>query len=464
MMPEKSIIIITKGRQAILPKAVDSVLDSLKHEAGVEILIVDETASPLQHQWPEVVRYVPIPVRNRGFGYARRLSLSLAKGSLIAFVDDDVLVASNWMDEIFKPFEDPKVAAVGGAVLPVIEGINTIGRVVSLLGFPAGGLERYLMAKGANQSTGLISSCNCAFRSQAARQVGGFDELLRWGGEDQEIFARIAACCKVLFAPNAIVYHHQRGSMRSAFGWFVRRGKADFFMKCKQHSPLISLLCPLRANFAFKAAAALTLLLLAGSQGPRAIAAALLAMGIALSATQWIRRKRWFDLLRSHPESVKVVATFRNLNQARTWCCLFPIKTFLEFGFETGRFFGFGRYLWNRVFHKPLILDPHHSSLAAFGVDSVVTCTNETAEVIQQLAAGRQPNQRIVISLPELLRRLECCPNTVFFEKLAAFKLDCVSPPMPASVEKLLRPCRPPAINLSQDQRRRTLPDDVMRP
>lgn len=463
-MPEKSIIIITKDRQALLLKAVDSVLVSLKHAVGAEILIVDETDSPLQHQWPEVVRYVPIPVRNRGFGYARCLSLGLAKGDLIAFVDDDVIVAPNWVDEIFKPFENPEVAAVGGAVLPVTDGINTIGRVVSLLGFPAGGLERFLRAKGANQPTGLISSCNGAFRSEVARQVGGFDELLRWGGEDQEFFARIAACHKTLFATNAIVYHHQRSSMRSAFNWFFRRGRADFFMKCKHRGPLSSLLCPLRANFAFKMAAALALVLLAGSQGPWAVAASLLAMGFALTATQWIRRRRWLDLLRSHPGSSEAVVIFRNLNRAAAWRCLLPIKTCLDFGFEMGRFFGFGRYLWNRVFHKPLILDLHHSGLSACDAGPVVTCASGTVEIMQESADDRQANRRIVISLPELLRRLKCCPNTVFFERLAAFRLDDVSPAVPASFEKLLRPCRPPASNLSRDQRSMALPDDVMRP
>ena len=447
MMPGKSIIIITKDRPALFPKAVDSVLSSLKHSTDVEIIILDETDSPLQHQWPEGVRYVSIPVKNRGFGYARSLSLSLAKGGLIAFVDDDVVVASNWVDEIFKPFEDPEVAAVGGAVLPVIGGINTIGRVISLLGFPAGGLERYLMAKGANHPTGLISSCNCAFRLEAARQVGGFDELLRWGGEDQEFFARIAACHQMLFAANAVVYHHQRSSMHSAFSWFFRRGKADFFMKCKHRSPLSSLLCPLRANFAVKVAVAWALILLAGTQGPWAVSAVLLMMGIALSAALWVRRRRWLDLFRSHPESSETVAIFSDLNRTRAWWCLLPIKVGIDFGFETGRLFGFSRYLWNRVFHKPLMLDPHYSGLAVCAVGPVVTCASGTAEVMQQLAAGRQPNRRIIISMSKFLHRLKCCPNTVFFEKLAVVRLDDVSLPVPASFEKLL-----PSVQVSGDQ------------
>ena len=54
-----------------------------------------------------------------------------------------------------------------------------------------------------------------------AREIGGFDVLLRWGGEDQEFFSRIRSRKETLFVPEAIVFHRQRESLREVFSWFA---------------------------------------------------------------------------------------------------------------------------------------------------------------------------------------------------------------------------------------------------
>ncbi len=439
MRPEKSIILITKDRPGLLRKAVDSVRSSLNNAGDTEILIVDETAVPVSQNWPEGVRYITIPVQNRGFGYARRLSVSLARGKIIAFVDDDVVVAANWAEEIFKPFDNPNIAAVGGAVLPVTEGITLLGRIVSLLGFPAGGLERFLKAKGGNQSTGLISACNCAFRPEIGLKVGGFDELLRWGGEDQEFFARIADRHKTLFVPVAVVYHHQRTSMLSGFRWFLRRGKADFFMKCKYHNPFASLLFPLRSNFSLKAAVAAFVFYLAGSQGmPIGVAAALM-IGAALCATVWIRRREWVRIIQSHPGDSDAAALFSKLVSSTTWCSYLFIKAWLDMAFETGRYLAFCRYIWNRVFHKPWVLEASFREPTMGGLEAEAAVMCGDAERLDSLLPGGRANHRLLIGWSKLVQRFQSCPNTLFFEKLIAVRPVNVSSPEHLPSTKLIR-------------------------
>jgi GT2 family glycosyltransferase len=55
----------------------------------------------------------------QGLSYARNSGIAAARGSLLAFTDDDVRVAPNWISAIARAFaENPDVDFVGGRVLP----------------------------------------------------------------------------------------------------------------------------------------------------------------------------------------------------------------------------------------------------------------------------------------------------------------------------------------------------------
>src|SRR5207244_1837157 len=129
-------------RRDDVARALASLRAAGVERAGVEIVVVEETARP---QPIPGVRYVPLPPDGRGFAHVRNRAVEAAKGSLLVFVDDDCEVERGWLDALLAPMADPAVAGTAGAVL--VRDCNAVGYAENILGFPGGGL-RYLAAAG----------------------------------------------------------------------------------------------------------------------------------------------------------------------------------------------------------------------------------------------------------------------------------------------------------------------------
>ena len=53
-----------------------------------------------------------------GAAGARNTGSAVAEGQVLAFLDDDAVPDTSWLERLLSPFEDPAVAVVGGASLP----------------------------------------------------------------------------------------------------------------------------------------------------------------------------------------------------------------------------------------------------------------------------------------------------------------------------------------------------------
>jgi GT2 family glycosyltransferase len=209
---------------------LDALLKDLRRQdygGDVQIVVVEETDDPRP---VEGVDYVPHPVRNLGIAHARNLALDRARHDLIVFVDDDCRVAPDWLGRLLAPLleDDAVLGAQGGVTVP--EGTNAIGWAESLLGFPGGGVARIIRSAGQAQDTVEVSTLNAAYRKQAVREAGGFDEAARWGGEDYLLAKRVATRGRLAFVPKATVRHAARGSLAAIWRWFARRGRAEVLL------------------------------------------------------------------------------------------------------------------------------------------------------------------------------------------------------------------------------------------
>lgn len=122
--PEVSVIIPTYNRSALLREAVGSVL---RQEGGVafEIIVVDNNSKDdtpavvrsLMDQHPGRITY--IVETQQGNAHARNRGVKEARAPIIAFLDDDVTVESNWLTSLKNALDSHQdLSFAGGKVLP----------------------------------------------------------------------------------------------------------------------------------------------------------------------------------------------------------------------------------------------------------------------------------------------------------------------------------------------------------
>jgi glycosyltransferase involved in cell wall biosynthesis len=170
--------------------------------------------------------YIAHPLLHKGIAYARNLALKNSAGDIIVFIDDDCSIHDNWLDHLLMPFEEKSVVGAQGGVT-VAANTNAVGWVESVLGFPGGGVSRIIQANGKIQETQEISTLNCGYRKHIIENAGGFDERLKFGGEDYLLAKKICQFGTCVFVPHAMVSHAARGGLIKIWKWFKRRGKAE---------------------------------------------------------------------------------------------------------------------------------------------------------------------------------------------------------------------------------------------
>jgi glycosyltransferase involved in cell wall biosynthesis len=121
---EVSVVISTYNRCPSLKPALEALMAQTA-AVPYEIIIVDNNSTDgtasLAHEYvsarPGLTRYVF--ERSQGLPYARNAGILAAKAPLIAFTDDDVCVAADWVESIKRAFDaHPEIDVLGGKVLP----------------------------------------------------------------------------------------------------------------------------------------------------------------------------------------------------------------------------------------------------------------------------------------------------------------------------------------------------------
>jgi glucosyl-dolichyl phosphate glucuronosyltransferase len=119
-----SVVLCTYNRAAGLRSALDALL-SQRADVPYEIIVVDNNSTDdtpraiaeAAARAPHVVRGVFEP--RQGLSHARNCGIDAARAPIVAFSDDDVTVASDWVQKIVRIFDaEPDVDYIGGRVLP----------------------------------------------------------------------------------------------------------------------------------------------------------------------------------------------------------------------------------------------------------------------------------------------------------------------------------------------------------
>jgi glycosyltransferase involved in cell wall biosynthesis len=120
-----SIVVSTYNRSGLLEGALRALLSQRPADVAYEILVVDNNSTDqtrplvqaLAMQNREKLKYLFEP--KQGLSYGRNTGIAAAKASIIAFTDDDVRVAADWVWRIKTGFEaNPDIDFLGGKVVP----------------------------------------------------------------------------------------------------------------------------------------------------------------------------------------------------------------------------------------------------------------------------------------------------------------------------------------------------------
>jgi len=251
--PLVTVAICTRNRTDDLKLCLDAII-KLSYP-NLDILVVDNaptndaTRQLVCGYYPKM-RYIGEP--RPGLDWARNRAIIEAKGEIIVFTDDDVVVDSRWIDALSRIFvENPEVMAVTGLVVPYE--LETKSQCLFEIygGFGRGFqrkwncLDSSLKEKNPSHiGTGIFGTgANMAYRRSLFEEIGGFDTALDVGtvtngGGDLEMFFRvIREGYPLVYEPNAIVRHRHRRDYTSLKTQLTNFG-IGLFLPCSKCSGL----------------------------------------------------------------------------------------------------------------------------------------------------------------------------------------------------------------------------------
>lgn len=224
-MIEVDVLVPTYQRPALLAQTLQSLArQRLPGGVRLRVVVVDNDAGGSARAVVEQVgsqvagganTYICEPVAN--VSNARNRALRAARGQLAAFIDDDEIAHSDWLQTLMQTRERHRAAIVFGPVIPQLpEGTRSWiaqGRF----------FERPRLTTGAVPVTGATG--NVLLDVQAVRASGvEFDPALgRTGGEDADFFHRLRqAGLSAVWCDEALVYEHVPPE-RACARWLLRR-------------------------------------------------------------------------------------------------------------------------------------------------------------------------------------------------------------------------------------------------
>jgi GT2 family glycosyltransferase len=229
--PSITVIVCTRDRSSLLRGALEQILDL--DYPNFDVVVVDnaprtsETSDMIREEFQDPrLRLITEPLP--GLSQARNKGLRHARGDIVAYTDDDVIVDRAWLREIAAGFERAPDAACVTGLVPAgevrsrvqeyfddrVSWSKSVAPKVYSLAEPPAELPRFPFCPGA-----FGTGANFALARRTAVTLGGFDTALgvgtrTGGGEDIDMFTRvILEGYSLVVQPSAIVWHRHRDGL-----------------------------------------------------------------------------------------------------------------------------------------------------------------------------------------------------------------------------------------------------------
>jgi glycosyltransferase involved in cell wall biosynthesis len=188
-MPRVSVIILTKNRKELLEKCLKSLIKQTYQD--FEMIVLDEHSTDgtdqVVHKLMKTHSNLVFVQRDqKGLGYGRNRGVLLAKGEIIAFIDDDEEAHPDWLKEGVRAMDGHDADIVRGAVY-----------------YADGSLFRELRTDKLEFPT-----ANIFYKKELIEAIGMFDERFVYCSEDVDLGIRaIEKGAKLVLCADAVTYH-----------------------------------------------------------------------------------------------------------------------------------------------------------------------------------------------------------------------------------------------------------------
>jgi GT2 family glycosyltransferase len=228
--PALSVLIATYNRAALLDRTLRSLLEGVV-ERPDEIVIAsgscDRTPEVVAHHIAAGAPIRLIQVPSVGISASQNAGYPYCRGEIVATLDDDVIVAPDWVRRVKEAHVAyPQAGGIGGRTLNEFPDVLTARfEQARTFDVPGAGGAKPRAASGTKWSAAVprleggvrpvrtVAGVNMSYKRAVMEEVGSFDESLP-AGMDVDYNWRVArAGYPVLHDPSIVLTHHNRTSV-----------------------------------------------------------------------------------------------------------------------------------------------------------------------------------------------------------------------------------------------------------
>lgn len=202
--PFISVVIPVRNGERYLDKCLEALANIDYPASNYEIIVADGMSEDNSITIAKKHKVKLIENKKRYSIPGRNQAVGIAKGFLVAFLNDDTIVKRDWLKNSIKYFKNKKVGGIEGALL-IPQDQNLFGRATGII-FRSVTFIRNIIKTDSLEHAPLS---NAIYLRSALERIFPFDEKLMF--EDVEM-ARLVqkAGYKIVSAPDVSVLHYSR--------------------------------------------------------------------------------------------------------------------------------------------------------------------------------------------------------------------------------------------------------------
>ncbi len=190
-----SVIICSRNRAHEIINCLPGLAEQARNFPDVELIVVDNGSTDNTRevvnqsagnlQYPFIYVYEPVP----GLCQARNRGRKEARGSVLAYMDDDAIVKEGWLERLRQHFLENKSDCLGGKVSIELGGELPFKFEKNM--------HWFFMASNLGEEPRVLPNpahpigCNMAFTTKVFDAVNGFNTDLKLYGDETDFFRRV---------------------------------------------------------------------------------------------------------------------------------------------------------------------------------------------------------------------------------------------------------------------------------